>query len=170
MFVCLFFFVTGCPLHKVCHGWLSPCHLEQPMIQILHSVRVCCSLGYFSSFSRLFCSLLFPSKMFHFFCLVLSEILSAELWELHHKCLNNTGWPACIPFFQLHLLLCKQHSWGHLANRLCPLMLAESFLAYINFTWQPVKSLTKVKTMWQLLLLLYHLDLLSCHKRKNNLS
>lgn len=50
---------------------------EQLTIQILHSV--CCSLGHFSSFLRLLCSLLFPSKMFHSFCLVLSEILSAEL-------------------------------------------------------------------------------------------
>ena len=85
------FFFLCMPLPA--HGWLwltvfsRRCAMasyphaifEQLTVQILHSVLVCCSLGHFSSFSRLFCSLLFPSKMFHSFCSVLSEILSAKL-------------------------------------------------------------------------------------------
>lgn len=89
LFLVPFFFSLCIPL--LARGWLwlavfsRRCAVtgyphaifKQLTIQVLHSVY--CRLGHFSSFSRLFCILLFPSKTFHSFCLVLSEILAAEL-------------------------------------------------------------------------------------------
>lgn len=96
---------SGCPLQKVVYGWLCPSNIWAPEYADFHSAFLCCSLGHFSIFSRLFCCLFFPSKnvtflLFHTFWDFISTIF---IWLLccERKCLNSIGWPTCIHSFIL---------------------------------------------------------------------
>lgn len=82
---------------------------EHLTMHLFHSPFSYCILSHFSSFSRLFCSLLLPSKNGSFlsFSTVWGFVSTALIWSLHHetKCMNNTGWLICFSFFVTLILL-----------------------------------------------------------------
>lgn len=138
-------------------------------MHLFHSPFSCCILGHFFSFSRLLCSLVLPSKNGSFLSSS-TEILSAQL-SFDHCITRETAWIILgdsSVFLSLYYINSSVRNTPDSSLPTMPIYAGNSLLAYINFIQQYVKNFTEVRTTWQLQLLLYHLDLLNCHVRKDN--